>query len=207
MDQKPRFQVEAFRRKSSVRDQELTDVSIWDYVDTESNPADLATRGMSPDNLQECSLWQNSPDWLRKDASAWPTNRPVAPEAQVNEELRARAQVCTAGAATSEWEFFQRYSTLRRTIRIASLIKLFIDKCRRRMPDRVAQQNLELHLDVERLRLGFNILIQSSRRQNFPSEYQNLLEKKRIPARSPMLKLRPYLDSDGCIRVGGRLQH
>ena len=42
----------------------LAGESNWFHVDTHSNPADLATRGLLPSDLRSNNLWWNGPDWL-----------------------------------------------------------------------------------------------------------------------------------------------
>lgn len=36
----------------------------WNHVSTKDNPADCATRGLTPDQLNKHSLWWNGPHWL-----------------------------------------------------------------------------------------------------------------------------------------------
>jgi hypothetical protein len=42
------------------------------YVNTKENPADIATRGFSPEELQDSALWWNGPQWLASEQSLWP---------------------------------------------------------------------------------------------------------------------------------------
>ncbi|XP_066595396.1 uncharacterized protein [Prorops nasuta] len=50
---------------------ELPDCN-WMYVPTFDNPADLATRGMSANELKTAKLWWNGPEWLPKSKEHWP---------------------------------------------------------------------------------------------------------------------------------------
>ncbi|KHN70963.1 hypothetical protein Tcan_00816, partial [Toxocara canis] len=43
----------------------------------EKNPADLATRGASFDNIRNGNLWWTVPDWLQHQESAWPDSKPM----------------------------------------------------------------------------------------------------------------------------------
>ena len=51
----------------------MTEPSQWQHVQTGENPADLCTRGATPDELLESSLWWHGPRWLlSEDKAAWP---------------------------------------------------------------------------------------------------------------------------------------
>ena len=42
------------------------------YVPSESNPADIATRGLTPAALTQSQLWWHGPNWIGKNESQWP---------------------------------------------------------------------------------------------------------------------------------------
>ena len=57
------------------RTAEILDVipsSKWHYVPSKQNPADVASRGLSPDLLPDCKLWFVGPDWLTMTEDKWP---------------------------------------------------------------------------------------------------------------------------------------
>ena len=56
----------------------------WHYCNTKENPADLATRGLSPQGLQASKLWLEGPAWLLKQEE-W--LHPVVPEPDVTAAL------------------------------------------------------------------------------------------------------------------------
>ena len=45
----------------------------WRHVPTASNPADLASRGMGPNELTESRLWWQGPKWLVLSPEGWPS--------------------------------------------------------------------------------------------------------------------------------------
>ena len=65
----------------------------WKHVPTESNPADCASREMSPQKLQSHHLWLQGPQWLRMPASAWPQIDIFLPEESLKEAKRLNNSV------------------------------------------------------------------------------------------------------------------
>ncbi|XP_024875376.1 uncharacterized protein LOC112456846, partial [Temnothorax curvispinosus] len=57
-------------------------------------------------------------------------------------------------------------------------------------------------LDAARLRW-----VRIAQRHNFPDEIAQLGDSRPLPARSPLLPLCPFLNHEGLLRLGGRLQH
>ncbi|XP_071145385.1 uncharacterized protein [Mytilus edulis] len=43
---------------------ELTEELTWRYCPSESNPADLLSRGITIDKFKDNRLWMHGPDWL-----------------------------------------------------------------------------------------------------------------------------------------------
>ncbi|GFU59002.1 integrase catalytic domain-containing protein [Trichonephila clavipes] len=46
--------------------QELTESDFWKYLNSENNPADILSRGISPDKIQHCELWWFGPPFLHQ---------------------------------------------------------------------------------------------------------------------------------------------
>ena len=51
---------------------ETKDISFR-YVITSQNPADVASRGVSAQDLDKCELWWHGPKWLENNEKTWPT--------------------------------------------------------------------------------------------------------------------------------------
>ena len=51
---------------------ETEDISFR-YVITSQNPADLASRGVSAQDLDKRELWWHGPKWLQDSEKTWPT--------------------------------------------------------------------------------------------------------------------------------------
>ena len=50
---------------------ENVDIEHWNYVTSENNPADVATRRTSPNSLVKNLLWWNGPSFLEGDEDSW----------------------------------------------------------------------------------------------------------------------------------------
>ena len=44
----------------------------WRYVPTDLNPADIASRGLTPDNIDAAKSWLHGPEFLLEDERQWP---------------------------------------------------------------------------------------------------------------------------------------
>ena len=44
----------------------------FQYIASEENPADIATRGSSVSEMSQSILWSHGPSWLQNEESSWP---------------------------------------------------------------------------------------------------------------------------------------
>ncbi|GFS75768.1 integrase catalytic domain-containing protein [Trichonephila clavipes] len=63
---KPLAQLKTFVRNWVSIIQELTESDFWKHVNSENNPADILSRGISPDKIQHCELWWFGPPFLHQ---------------------------------------------------------------------------------------------------------------------------------------------
>ena len=174
----------------------------WRYIHSEDNPADLASRGLSVDQLKT-SCWLQGPKFLCQDEL--PEVEKVDTEISDDPEIKKTfVGATTVDKATPAFDLqrLQHVSKWSRAIRIVRMcIRLKNKLLRRKEADEVQE------LDKARL-----ILIKAAQQEAF-SEEMSMLEGsdetkhlKRIPRRSKLYKLNPFLDDQGLIRVGGRLE-
>ncbi|XP_063446979.1 uncharacterized protein LOC134726470 [Mytilus trossulus] len=55
--------------------QSITDPTDWYWIQGNLNPADLVTRPTQPDILDENSVWQRGPEFMRESIDCWPTRQ------------------------------------------------------------------------------------------------------------------------------------
>ncbi|GFY04667.1 integrase catalytic domain-containing protein [Trichonephila clavipes] len=63
---KPLAQLKTFGRNRVSIIQELTERDFWKHGNSENNPADILSRGISPDKIQHCELWWFGPPFLHQ---------------------------------------------------------------------------------------------------------------------------------------------
>ncbi|GFS34147.1 integrase catalytic domain-containing protein [Trichonephila inaurata madagascariensis] len=63
---KPLVQLKTFVRKRVNIIQELTESDFWKHMNSENNPADILSRGISPNKIQHCELWWFGPPFLHQ---------------------------------------------------------------------------------------------------------------------------------------------
>lgn len=171
---------------------ELTSFKAWRYVPTESNPADLISRGVDSKRLISMSLWWTGPDYLLKDESEWPVLNAKTlcslPETKVN-SLEIGQSIID----------FNRYSSLNKLQRSVAYVRRFLYNAKNNNNRRVGS------LSAEELRESLHLLCIIAQGQSYPVEYELLLKCKPLSNKSKILSLSPFLDKNKVIRVGGRI--
>ncbi|XP_025264638.1 uncharacterized protein LOC112638004 [Camponotus floridanus] len=112
-----RWQTYVANRVSEI--QRTTPQAAWHHVPGQDNPADCASRGLSPKELQSHPLWWQGPPWLSLDATAWPTAVGHITEEHLPEK-RTRVHVKATAAPMSEAAELVRFSSLKRLLRVTA---------------------------------------------------------------------------------------
>lgn len=188
--------------------QELTASGVWRHIPGESNPADLASRGVNPKSIQSSQLWWEGPPFLKQDASQWPTivnlkNIPELPELKTKKTTTVTLQsnITQKNPISSEilkFERFSKFSTLQRTL---AYVLRFINNLKNK------QNKTTGALTADELNGSLNILVKQHQNECFSDEIELLKNKENLPAKSRVLSLTPFINSNGIICVGGRLHN
>jgi len=182
--------------------QSLSNSSEWRHIRTKENPADLLSRGLMPRQLKASSLWWRGPPWLMSEEQEWPANT-IAEDTQTQlPEMKTNlcSHVSTQG---SEISFsFENFSNLNRLERTIAWCKRFKTNCLKPKGERQLGP-----LTCSEINNANICLIKIAQRECFSTEIRTLLKGKQIDVKSNLLKLNPFVHSDGTLRVGGRLDH
>lgn len=80
--------------------QKSTSVEDWRWIPGEQNVADLTTRGATPEDLKENSVWQNGPEFLKRPVEEWPTKSAKDVAADAKEGINKLQRKCFTAALT-----------------------------------------------------------------------------------------------------------
>lgn len=176
--------------------QSLTDPLDWNHVRTEDNPADYLSRGVSPKNISSCKNWWNGPVWLSKSEEFWPKSSIKFP----SDIPGMRKQINTFKVEYCDFVPFDRFSSLTKLKRVFGYCLRFIENSRNKQKIRLGP------LSACELEFSLKTLVKISQRESFSCEIDSLTNKNLLNKKSKLLSLNPFIDSEGLLRVGGRLQ-
>ena len=125
--------------------QNLIPSSNWNFVPTEENPADCASRGISAANLAKYSLWWNGPSWLEKSEDYWPKSESIEEHQHaVNNEVQGETLKQTTMVVTQEnnsiVQLIHRTSSFGKLVRISCYVKKFIQKAKQQSQKTIASR-------------------------------------------------------------------
>ncbi|XP_071576605.1 uncharacterized protein [Temnothorax nylanderi] len=197
----------ASRWKDYVRNrvsqiQELTEGAHWKYVPSAANPADCASRGVTMSQLETHALWWTGPPWIVAAETSWPI-QPTQFDGQCTFKSRPGTSLFTTQSAQEyHWNLIYRYSTLNKLLRITALCFRFCSRLQRKLNSSPA--GLLTLADMERARTFW---INATQAVFFTHELKVLHSNSLLPTSHPFSRLTAFIDNQGTIRVGGRLNN
>ncbi|XP_064482920.1 uncharacterized protein LOC135395756 [Ornithodoros turicata] len=178
----------------------LTTDSAWQHCKSRDNPADLLTRGIPAHRLQKESLWWHGPPWLSqpRDNSEW-SDRPPSPPPSI--EDAPLPSMCNAASAVRPPPVFSldRYGTLSRMLRVTAWVTRFIKNAH---PRKSHNRGPLTASEIAEAELYW---VRQVQEEVFHETLAVLRPVDPLLRSSRLAALRPFLDSDQILRVGGRL--
>lgn len=177
----------------------------WNYIPSRLNPADVGSRGATPLELKSSS-WLNGPGFLFNSLTQLPEFFPII-EPEKDKEIRPQVNV----GVTKVYELehlgsrrFERFSSWSKLVKaLTSLRHLLATR------DKHGRCNdfstCSLVMSPEFRKLSELLILKVVQSETFQEEITCLKQKQDIPKYSSILSLDPYVDSNGVLRVGGRL--
>ena len=197
----------------------------WHWVPTLENPADVASRGMSIQELVNTQLWWKGPKFLLQDESSWPT----IPDPQnlipmeIKEEILAQEliepnlredqaeegmlfYVTNSIEALDGYKLFspRTHGTLDKLLKWCSLVGMWLARTFRKP---WVQPLVTLRSDPYVREFTLLWCIKRAQRQSelLSLAVQDMRKNGKVSSKSSLLPLKPWLDGNQVLRVGARL--
>lgn len=196
----PPYKLKTYVANRVSQIQDLVSPSCWSHVPSAQNPADCASRGLKPSQLLSHAIWWNGPEWLFLDSNQWPKNRTTYTNITDVSELKpSKDFTLVSSLEPVESEILNKYSSWDKLQRIVALLLRFKNNARKNSSKFTGViSSTEIHSATKTICLLVQALA-------FSSDIKALKQNK--PCSKQLRSLSPYVDADGLIRVGGRLNN
>ncbi|GBM30585.1 hypothetical protein AVEN_27619-1 [Araneus ventricosus] len=180
--------------------QETTDPISWRHCSGKHNPADVLTRGLASRDLITFIKWWHGPEWLRDAENLWPKVKEFENEL-VNSEVTSEYKSCVivSSAIVQEKILYPgKFSCLRNLLRVTAWVVRFVNALKRKNAEKGP-------LTSDELTNAEMFWVRITQNDSYSNEITCLKNNKSFPRDSKLLCLNPFLDSNGILRVTGRL--
>lgn len=169
----------------------------WRYIPTDVNPADCASRGLTPSQLLNHSLWWNGPGFLQRMETEWPEN--LVPSLTEKDhtgggEIHTFSTIILQNE--SIWPLGE-YSSFGKLQRVVAYCQRFVEVCRTK------KKNMG-PITKNELDFATILIVKQTQREAFSAEIEVLRGGGNV--RGDLAPLNPFLDDNEIIRVNGRLE-
>lgn len=179
--------------------QDIIPNSSWRYVPSSENPADCASRGLTPAQLLQHTLWWSGPSFLIESKGHWPSQ----PSTELSESVCVEEKHTVLNVSTKDNNFIDillsKFSSLPKIQRIMSYILRFV--LGKKTPDK-GKTHIITPGEMQR---SLRYIIRHVQYEMFSDVFDKIA--KNMLLSKPLRKLAPFIDADGLLRVGGRLKH
>lgn len=192
---------------------DCTELGFWSHVSSESNAADLPSRGCSAEDLVNCVIWWEGPAFIRQHSSKLPPAGYCRKRNEVPEMKPSPPVVLVATAERDDQllDCLNRFSSLRTVYRVTAYVLRFIRSCLKRPGNNPIVLSTSLTalasntadvLIPDEIAAAKRLCVYLVQRRYFSAEL-SVLKSGKTPKN--WKSLTPFLDADRLIRVGGRL--
>jgi len=102
----------------------------WQHIVSNENPADCASRGVTPAALAQLELYWRGPPTAYSEPSEWDESRPSLPVCELPE---LRVVSCAARVDDDGGEWFVRFSNFDRMLRVVAYMRRFVKASQQRV--------------------------------------------------------------------------
>ena len=204
-----RFRTFVANRVSQIA--KVSHAQQWRYVNSASNPADMASRGLDVRAFLKKKIWPNGPPFLQRPQEEWPQNpdrlEEISPKDCELKCIHGNAAQITEGmdATTRLIHHFSSWTRLKRAAAWMLRLKAWLlHQSRKKSQASNHETQKTSGLEVEELAQAEMAIIRYCQSTRFTDEILCLEKGMNVKRKSHIHNLKPILDKD-LLRVGGRL--
>lgn len=198
--------LKAFVSNRVKKIQEKTKGFNWKHVSSQDNPADLVSRGMKISEFLKSNLWTEGPPWLKKSEANWPIAKvSVSPDArkEISKEYKAKIDalpVLSLMSCDRKTLLYEKYNDWNTILNITAYY-MRIPLIARKDPNRHTGR----YIYADERNKAARFWIKHEQQNYFKKEIECIRSNEKLPMKSDIAPLRPILDENGLLRVGGRI--
>ena len=218
-----RFHTFVANRVQQIKDH--TSAEQWKYIDSDANPADHASRGLHVQDLINCECWWNGPTFLWKPIEEHTTQIDSEEILDNDPEVKVKSVCATQtseyASITERLEYFSDWHKAKRAVAVClKLQKRY--KLQHQSADTTQDKCKYSPVNVQEIMDAENEIIRQVQSKAFEAEIKMLQDlqiseedtdrnnarkrKQTMKRTSSLYKLDPFIDSNGILRVGGRIR-
>ncbi|XP_053692165.1 uncharacterized protein LOC128740628 [Sabethes cyaneus] len=180
--------------------QHITRSGVWNHISGAENPADVLSRGMTPDQLVSHQIWWQGPSWLRLEKEYWPRTVKIHVDGLDPTILEEKTTVSMAVQIMPPSSIFTLRSSLTDLVRIVALLLRFKFNCTHRHSRKFGFVTYQEKEDAR------HQLISLAQRESFEEDIEEIKRNGEVKSSSRIKSLTPRV-IDGLLLVGGRLRN
>jgi len=173
--------------------QEETASASWTHLPSQSITADLVSSGVESTTLSTSKLWWKVPQWLIQKPTTWPTIEENTPRVYL--EMRN----VHVALRQSHKDITQRFSRLRKLIRVVAYCRRFINNCRHSKAKQTAT------LSTQDLDQALICSVKMVQQISYTQEMTDLMEQQEVASKFSLKTIHPFVDQEVFLTIGGRL--
>ena len=159
----------------------------WRHCPGAKNPADIIRRGAPLSRLQD-SEWIHGPAWWAKKIH-WPVVKQTTPGDEVISSVKV--MFVSSNSVVVEYKWWQRLSRWTKIVGLAARLLSWKNAAFSR---------------TDLLKYGEHLLLKIFQEDLFSKELHDIRNGKELSPSSKIFRFSPFIDQQGLMRVGGRLQ-
>lgn len=178
----------------------------WKHVSSCDNPADLVSRGMRIQDFLKSRLWAFGPAWLTKPEEEWPEPRLIiTPEMlkEINKECKPSIpteKLLNLRSGQDNVLISDKFQDWNKIVNVTAYVRRIIKKY-----EHGARVPYSRHTTGLERRQAMEFWIKFEQQAAYKKEIECIKTGDTLPPKSTIAALRPFLDVNGLLRVGGRI--